>query len=74
MQRIGEQQEEEDGLQGWLEWWEKERDVVNLSGLMFAVLPHATHPSDKQSVHFQLAHVTSSPLRITPLCLSLVFQ
>lgn len=52
----------------------KERDVFNLLGLMFAVSPHVTHPSDKKSVHFQLAHVTSSPLRITPLRFLLVFH
>lgn len=50
----------------------KERDVVNLLGLTFAVSPHVTHPSDKQSVHFQLAYVTSSPLRISLLRNSIV--
>ncbi len=52
---------------------EKERDGVNLLGLMFAVPPHVTHPSDKLLGFFQAAHVTSSPLRVTPLRLSLSF-
>lgn len=57
----------------WRDEKEKERDGVNLLGLMFAVPPHVTHPSDKLLVHFQPAHVTSSPLHVTLLRLSLVF-
>lgn len=48
----------------------RERDGVNLLGLMFAVPPRVTHPSDKLRVRLQAAHVTSSPRRVTPLRLS----
>lgn len=57
----------------WRDEKEKAGDGVNLLGLMFAVLPRVTHPSDKLLAYFQPAHVTSSPLRVTPLCISLVF-
>jgi len=37
----------------WRDEKEKERDGVNLLGLMFAVPPRVTHPSDKLLAYFQ---------------------
>lgn len=36
----------------WRDEKEKERDRVNLLGLMLAISPQLTHPSDKLLVHF----------------------
>lgn len=54
----------------WRDEKEKERDGVNLLGLMFAVPPHVTHPSDKLLAYFQPAprhFLTSARYPAAPL-------
>lgn len=58
----------------WRDEKEKERDGVNLLGLMLALSPQLTHPSDKLLVHFPTSprhFLTSARYPAAPLACSL---